>query len=115
EDTFRCHQVRVNEVRTNAEHLRALESWMRSYRPEELFDDAGKLKPELAGLPPTGDRRMSANPHSNGGLLLKDLRLPDFRDYAVEVPSPGTTTSEATRVLSAFLRDAVRMNPDSFR
>ena len=115
EGTFRSHQVPLAEVRTNPEHLRALEAWMRSYRPEELFDDAGRLRPELAELPPRGERRMSANPHANGGLLLKDLRLPDFRGYAVQVPSPGTTISEATRVLSEFLRDAVRMNPGSFR
>jgi len=115
EGTFRSHQVPLAEVRTNPEHLRALDAWMRSYRPEELFDDAGRLRPELAELPPRGERRMSANPHANGGLLLKDLRLPDFRGYAVEVSRPGSITSEATRVLSEFLRDAVRMNPGSFR
>ena len=115
EGTFRSHQVPLAEVRTNPVHLRALEAWMRSYRPEELFDGAGSLVPELVELPPKGDRRMSANPHSNGGLLLRDLRLPDFRTYAVDVPRPGTTTSEATRVLSEFLGDVVRMNPDSFR
>jgi xylulose-5-phosphate/fructose-6-phosphate phosphoketolase len=115
EGTFRSHQVPLAEVRTNPEHLRMLEAWMRSYRPEELFDAAGTLVSELAELPPKGDRRMSANPHANGGLLLKDLRLPDFRGYAVDVSRPGTTTSEATRVLSEFLRDVVRMNPDSFR
>jgi xylulose-5-phosphate/fructose-6-phosphate phosphoketolase len=115
EGTFRSHQVPLAEVRTNPEHLRALEAWMRSYRPEELFDDAGRLMPELAELPPSGERRMSANPQANGGLLLKDLQLPDFRGYAVEVSRPGTTTSEATRVLSEFLRDVVRMNPGRFR
>ena len=115
EGTFRSHQVPLAEVRTNPEHLRVLEAWMRSYHPEELFDGAGTLAPELADLPPKGDRRMSANPHANGGLLLKDLRLPDFRGYAVDVSRPGTTTSEATRVLSEFLREVVRMNPDSFR
>jgi xylulose-5-phosphate/fructose-6-phosphate phosphoketolase len=115
EGTFRSHQVPLAEVRTNPEHLRMLEAWMRSYCPEELFDAAGTLVSELAELPPEGDRRMSANPHANGGLLLKDLRLPDFRGYAVDVSRPGTTTSEATRVLSEFLRDVVRMNPDSFR
>jgi xylulose-5-phosphate/fructose-6-phosphate phosphoketolase len=115
EGTFRSHQVPLAEVRTNPEHLRMLEAWMRSYCPEELFDAAGTLVSELAELPPKGDRRMSANPHANGGLLLKDLRLPDFRGYAVDVSRPGTTTSEATRVLSEFLRDVVRMNPDSFR
>ena len=96
---------------TTPEHLRVLEDWLRSYRPEELFDDEGRLVPELAELAPQGERRMSANPHANGGALLRDLVLPDFRDYAVEVPEPGTTSSEATRVLGAFLRDVVDAQP----
>jgi xylulose-5-phosphate/fructose-6-phosphate phosphoketolase len=92
-----------------------LEEWMRSYRPEELFTETGALIPEVAALAPQGDRRMTANPHANGGSLLRDLVLPDFRQYAVEVAKPGTTFSEATRVLGVFLRDVVRQNPDNFR
>jgi len=115
EGTWRSHQVPVAEVRTNPDHLRQLEGWLKSYRPEELFDAQGALVPELAALPPGGERRMSANPHANGGALLRDLRLPDFRDYAVEVAKPGVTTSEATRVLGAFLRDVVKENSDNFR
>jgi xylulose-5-phosphate/fructose-6-phosphate phosphoketolase len=103
------------ELRTSPEHLAQLEEWLRSYRPEELFDDGGALVAELAELPPKGPRRMSANPHANGGVLLRDLVLPDFRDYAVEVPQPGTTLSEATRVLGAYLRDVIRKNPETFR
>ena len=105
----------MTDVRDNPEHLRVLEDWLRSYRPEELFDAEGRLVPDLAELPPKGKRRMSANPHANGGELLRDLVLPDFRDYAVEVSEPGTTSNEATRVLGAFLRDVVARNPDSFR
>jgi xylulose-5-phosphate/fructose-6-phosphate phosphoketolase len=115
EGTFRSHQVPIAEVREKAEHLAMLERWMRSYRPEELFDEKGGLVPELADLAPWGDRRMSANPHANGGLKLEDLSLPDFRDYAVEVPQPGSTFSEATGVLGAFLRDVIRQNPRTFR
>jgi xylulose-5-phosphate/fructose-6-phosphate phosphoketolase len=115
EGTWRAHQVPLSEVRTNPEHLAALESWMRSYRPEELFDHNGTLVPELAALPPKQHRRMSANPHANGGLLLKDLALPDFRDYAVSVAKPGATFSEATRVLGTYLRDVVKANPGRFR
>jgi xylulose-5-phosphate/fructose-6-phosphate phosphoketolase len=115
EGTWRSHQVPLAEVRANADHLRQLEAWLKSYKPEELFDADGALVPELAALPPEGERRMSANPHANGGTLLRDLRLPDFRDYAVEVAKPGTTTSEATRVLGTFLRDVVRENPENFR
>ncbi len=115
EGSFRSHQVPLAEVRTNPEHLAALEAWMRSYRPEELFGQAGAPIPELAELPPVGDRRMSANPHSNGGLLLRDLSLPDFRDYAVDVASPGASSGEATLVLGAFLRDVIRSNPETFR
>ncbi len=115
EGTFRSHQVPIAELSDRPEHLQGLERWMRGYRPDELFDDAGALVPELARLPPTGDRRMSANPHANGGLLLQELSLPDFRDYAVAVPSPASTTAEATRVLGAYLRDVIRQNPTSFR
>src|SRR3989442_6140718 len=116
EGTFRAHQVPLAvSSATPPEHLRQLEGWLRSYRPEELFDEQGRLKPELAALPPTGNRRMSANPHANGGLLRRDLRLPDFRGYGVEVAKPGTTFNEATRVLGGFLRDVVLGNGDRFR
>ncbi len=115
EGTWRSHQVPMGEVRTNPEHLAILEAWMRSYRPEELFDEEGTLVAELATLPPKANRRMSANPHSNGGLLVQDLVLPDFRDYAVPVAKPGTTFSEATRVLGAYLRDVIRENRTRFR
>jgi xylulose-5-phosphate/fructose-6-phosphate phosphoketolase len=115
EGTFRAHQVPVTDFKSKPDHIQILESWMRSYSPGELFDKSGRLVPELAALAPHGERRMSANPHANGGVLLKDLRLPDFRSYAVDVPKPGTTTSEATRVLGAYLRDVMRDNPDNFR
>ena len=115
EDTWRSHQVPLSEVRTNPSHLALLEEWMRSYRPDELFDEAGTLRLELAALAPEGERRMSANPHANGGLLLRDLRLPDFRDFALTVQAPGTTSSEATRVLGEFLREVIRHNPETFR
>jgi xylulose-5-phosphate/fructose-6-phosphate phosphoketolase len=115
EGSFRSHQVPLAKVRENPEHLAQLEAWMRSYRPEELFDDGGVLIAELAELAPAGERRMSANPHANGGLLLRDLELPDFRDYAVEVPSPAMTSSEATRILGALLRDVIVANPQTFR
>ncbi len=114
EGTWRSHQVPVTDVRNNPEHLRLLEEWMRSYGPEELFDDEGRLMPELAALPPRGERRMSANPIANGGVLLRDLVLPDFRRYAVDVPAPGTTRSEATRVLGTFLKDVIARNRDNF-
>jgi xylulose-5-phosphate/fructose-6-phosphate phosphoketolase len=115
EGTFRAHQVPVTDFAEHPDHLRILEDWMRSYHAEELFDDSGRLIQELTDLPPRGNRRMSANPHANGGELLKDLRLPDFRDYAVPVSRPGTSSSEATRLLGTFLRDIVKMNPDNFR
>ena len=115
EGTWRSHQVPFAEVRTNPEHLELLEAWLKSYRAEELFDEHGALVPELAALPPKSYRRMSANPHTNGGLLLEDLALPDFREYAVPVSRPGTTFSEATSVLGSFLRDVIRMNPERFR
>src|SRR5439155_18474167 len=92
---------------------RLLEQWMKSYRPDELFDEAGRLIPELAGLAPAGSRRMGANPHANGGVLLHQLKMPDFRGYAVAVPGPGTVVAEATRVLGAFLRDVMRRNLDT--
>jgi len=115
EGTWRSHQVPLAEVRTNSDHLALLEAWMRGYGPEELFDEDGALVEELAQLPPKRHRRMSANPHANGGILLRDLSLPDFRDYAVNASKPGTTYSEATRVLGAFLRDVIRRNPSTFR
>ena len=115
EGTWRSHQVPMADVRTNPAHLAVLEEWLRSYRPDELFDEAGALRPELAALAPTEQRRMSANRHANGGVLLQDLRLPDFRDYAVEVAKPATDTSEATRVLGMFLRDVIKANPSTFR
>jgi xylulose-5-phosphate/fructose-6-phosphate phosphoketolase len=115
EGTWRSHQVPLSDVRHNPEHLRQLEEWLRSYRPEELFDERGCLVDELAALAPAGERRMSANPHANGGAVLRDLVLPDFRDYAIDVPRPGTETAEPTRVLGAFLRDVIERNPDRFR
>src|SRR5947208_7775435 len=115
EGTWRSHQVPLAEVRTNPEHLAELEVWMRSYRPDELFDADGALVDDLAALPPKSYRRMSANPHANGGLVLQDLKLPDFRTYAVDVARPGTTSSEPTRVLGSFLRDIVRANASTFR
>jgi xylulose-5-phosphate/fructose-6-phosphate phosphoketolase len=115
EGTWRSHQVPMAEVRSNPEHLALLETWLKGYRPEELFDERGTLVPELAALPPKSYRRMSANPNANGGLLLQDLALPDFRDYAVEVPTPAVTFSEAMRVLGAYLRDVIRLNQDRFR
>jgi xylulose-5-phosphate/fructose-6-phosphate phosphoketolase len=115
EGTFRAHQVPLAGLADRPDHLAALEAWMRSYRPEELFDEAGALRPHLAELAPRGARRMGANPHANGGLLTRPLELPDFRDYAVEVPAPGAVTAEATRVLGAFVRDVIARNPTTFR
>ncbi len=115
EGTWRSHQVPMAEVKTNPDHLALLETWLKSYRPDELFDENGTLVPELKGLPPKSYRRMSANPHANGGLLLQDLVLPDFRNYAVEVARPGTTFAEATKVLGSYLRDVTRANTDRFR
>ena len=113
EGTYRAHQVPLSGLATNPEHLRTLEQWMKSYRPEELFDTDGKLIPELAELAPKGERRMGANPHANGGLLLKDLVMPNFCDYAVDVPKPGTVTAEATRVMGKLLRDVMKLNAGS--
>lgn len=115
EGTWRSHQVPLAGVRSNLEHLAILENWMLSYKPEELFDENGTLASELQQLTPKGQRRMSANPHANGGLVLRELELPDFRDYAVEVRTPGRTVAEATRVLGAYLRDVISANPDRFR
>jgi xylulose-5-phosphate/fructose-6-phosphate phosphoketolase len=115
EGTFRAHQVPLAATRTNPEHRAMLEAWMRSYRPDELFDATGRLISELQALAPDGDRRMSANPHTNGGGLLRDLSMPDFRAYAVPVEQPATQLSEATKVMGAFLRDIIVRNPDQFR
>jgi xylulose-5-phosphate/fructose-6-phosphate phosphoketolase len=115
EDTWRSHQVPMSDVRDSPKHLAVLERWMRSYRPDELFDADGALVPELRELAPKGHRRMSATPHANGGLLLTDLQLPDFRRYAVKVDRPGSTTGEATRTLGTFLRDVIKRNPRTFR
>jgi xylulose-5-phosphate/fructose-6-phosphate phosphoketolase len=114
EGTWRSHQVPMTDVRTNPDHLRILEDWLRSYRPDALFDEAGRLSSDLTGVTPDGERRMSANPHANGGLLLRDLKLPDFRDYALEVREPGVGVAESTRVLGAFLRDVIAENRDNF-
>ena len=117
EGTFRAHQVPLAEVRTNPGHLKQLEEWMHSYRPQELFDAQGRLLPELAELAPRGDRRMGSNPRANGGTLLRDLRMPDFREYAVRVDAPGRSDAEDTRVLGALLRDVIKLNqsPRTFR
>ncbi|WP_204153226.1 phosphoketolase family protein [Leptolyngbya sp. CCY15150] len=113
EDYWRSHQVPFSDLSTNADHIRLLEDWMKSYKPEELFDEAGTLIPELAALAPEGDRRMGANPHANGGILLRDLRMPDFQDYAVPVPKPATTYAQATLEMGKFLRDVMKQNMDS--
>ena len=102
----------LSDPATHPEHLKLLEDWLRSYRPEELFNEQGHLKPELADLAPEGERRMGANPHANGGILLRDLRMPNFRDYAVEVPSPGVRGTGDTRVLGPFLRDVTKLNSE---
>jgi xylulose-5-phosphate/fructose-6-phosphate phosphoketolase len=112
EGTFRAHQVPLSEPSKNPEHLKQLEEWLKSYRPEELFDDHGGLREELAELSPRGPRRMGANPHANGGLLLKNLRMPDFKEYGIEVSKPGGVNAEDTRVLGKFLRDVIKLNDD---
>jgi xylulose-5-phosphate/fructose-6-phosphate phosphoketolase len=112
EGTWRAHQVPVDDVRSNPEHLRILEDWMRSYKPQELFDQNGKLRPDLAEFPPKGRLRMGMSPHANGGLLLEPLTMPHFRDYAVKVEKPGRVEVESTRVLGQFLRDVIRQNSD---
>ncbi len=115
EGFWRAHQVPVSEVKKNPEHLRIVEQWMRSYKPEELFDEHGTLIPELRELPPKGDRRMTANPHADGGKLRKSLTLPDFRDYAIKIESPGTKEVSPTETLGKFLRDVMRKNMSCFR
>ncbi|MDH5254510.1 MAG: phosphoketolase family protein [Gammaproteobacteria bacterium] len=115
EGSWRSHQVPFSDVRENPKSLKLLEDWLKSYKPKELFDDAGRLVPELRALAPTGTRRMSANLHANGGLLRKDLRLPDFRNYAVKVPAAGATRHDNTRPLGEFLRDVMRNNMTNFR
>jgi len=115
EGTYRSHQVPLAGLADNPEHLRLLEDWLRSYRPEELFDATGRLQPEIAALSPDGDRRMGANPHANGGVLTRPLDLPDFRDYALAVTRPGESSAEPTRVMGGWLRDVVARNLDTFR
>jgi xylulose-5-phosphate/fructose-6-phosphate phosphoketolase len=110
EDHWRSHQVPLSDLANRPEHVEALERWLLGYRPDELFDADGRLIAELRELAPTGRRRMGANPHANGGMLLRDLRMPDFRDFAIEVPAPGAATGEATRVLGGFLREVMRLN-----
>ena len=113
EGTFRAHQVPVEEFATKPEHLKILEAWLKSYQPEELFDQNGKLMPELAELAPKGERRMGANPHANGGLVLKELKMPDFGDYAVKVSQPGVVNAEGTRIQGQFMRDVLQLNADA--
>ena len=114
EGTFRAHQVPLSNVCENPAHLKLLEEWMRKYQPEELFDQNGRLIPELAALAPDGNRRMGASPHVNGGRVLKALDLPDFARYALEVPGPGEVVAEAPRKLGEYLRDVIKLNPDEF-
>ena len=113
EGSWRSHQVPFGDMAGKPDHLRLLEEWMKGYRPEELFDEGGRLRPELAELPPEGNRRMGANPHANGGVLLKDLAMPDYREYAVPVPKPGGATAEATRVMGRMLRDVMKRNREA--
>jgi xylulose-5-phosphate/fructose-6-phosphate phosphoketolase len=113
EDYWRSHQVPMGEMHQNASHVKILEDWMKSYRPEDLFTSTGALKPELVAMAPKGDRRMSANPHTNGGVVLKELRMPDFNDYAIQVPSPGGVRAESTRLMGKLLRDVMRLNMES--
>jgi len=115
EGTFRAHQVPLIVDAAHPNHVALLESWMKSYKAEELFDEKGCLIPELADLAPKGDRRMGANPHANGGMLLRDLCMPDFRLHAVNVPSPGAVDAQDTLVLGKFLRDVVTQNQHNFR
>src|SRR5262252_1092683 len=109
EDSWRSHQVPMGDM-DKPGHVKILEQWMKSYRPDELFDDGGRFRPDLAELAPTGDRRMGANPHANGGLLLKDLKVPAFQRFAVSVPSPGAATAEATRVQGKYLAEVMKQN-----
>ena len=115
ENSWRSHQVPFADLAKKPEHLVLLETWMKSYKPEELFDQNGTFRPEFAALAPKGNRRMGANPHANGGKLLHDLRMPDFRDYAIEVDRPGTELSEATKIAGTMLRDIIKLNPQNFR
>jgi len=115
ENSWRSHQVPFADLAKKPEHVTLLSDWMRSYKPEELFDEKGTFRAELAELAPKGERRMGANPHANGGLLLRALRMPDFRDYAIEVTKPGTELAEATKIAGGFLRDIIRKNPENFR
>lgn len=115
EGFWRSHQVPFSDTQTNLEHITLLEEWMRSYKPEELFDENGTFRQDLAAIAPEGERRMGANPHANGGLLMKALKMPDFKEYAVEVSKPATTYAQATRVTGEFLRDVMKMNPHTFR
>src|SRR5699024_4603160 len=115
EGSWRSHQVPLTSARDTDEHLADLDAWLRSYRPEELFDETGALRGEIAAAAPEGALRMSANPSTNGGSVLTPLRLPDFRDYAIDVPLPGGTIADATKVLRTWLRDVVRDNPENFR
>jgi xylulose-5-phosphate/fructose-6-phosphate phosphoketolase len=114
EGTWRSHQVPLAGLAQRPDHLAALEAWLRSYRPEELFDESGALRAELAELAPKGERRMGANPAANGGRLQRPLELPDFRDYGIDVPAPGASAAEATRVLGGWLRDVIKANPTTF-
>jgi xylulose-5-phosphate/fructose-6-phosphate phosphoketolase len=115
EGSWRSHQVPFSDLASNPDHIRLLEDWMKSYKPEELFDENGTFIPELAELAPKANRRMGDNPHANGGILLKALKMPDFRDYAVEVNQPGKTTTESVRQMGNFLRDIIKLNPHNFR
>src|SRR5690606_23871890 len=113
EGSWRSHQVPLTGFNMNPDRISELENWLRSYRPEELFDDAGRPLPKVTACIPAGTRRMGANPHANGGALLKDLRLPDYHDFAVDVPAPGSIMAEATRELGKFLREVMRRNMDA--
>jgi xylulose-5-phosphate/fructose-6-phosphate phosphoketolase len=115
EGFWRAHQVPLAGMHNNPAHMRQLEDWLRSYKPEELFDATGRLRPELKALAPQGTRRMSANPHANGGVLRRSLRMPDFRDYAISVDKPGQVTADNTRPLGRFLCDILRQNGQNFR
>ena len=115
EDFWRSHQVPMAEMASKPEHVQVLENWMKSYQPEQLFDSNGKMFSEYADLAPRGQRRMGANPHANGGLLLKSLRMPDYRDYAVDVPSPGSVDAESARIAGNFIRDVMKLNMSNFR
>src|SRR4029077_2672908 len=113
EGTWRAHQVPMAEMATNPEHVKMLDEWMRGYRPQELFDEHGRLRPEIAEIAPRGTRRMRATPHTSAGAVLRNLRLPEFRYYAVDVTFPGATTAEATRVQGGFLRDVLRLHAEA--